>query len=153
MKLMRYTDPHSIWSPLERLASIREEFDRLLEPSLGALFGRGSFNDWNPALDVYEEKDRVVVIAEIPGMKGEDIEISLHNGVLSISGERKEEKDVADGESRRQERFFGRFSRSVTLPALIQSAEVTATYTDGLLRVNLPKTEEAKPKQIAVQAE
>jgi HSP20 family protein len=153
MKLIRYTEPETFWSPFDRLVSLREEFDRLLEPTLGAFLRRGTFNDWNPALDVHEEKDQIVVVAELPGMKKEDIEISLHNGLLSISGERKEEKAVGEGQSRRQERFFGRFSRTITLPALIDAAKVTATYKDGLLTVNLPKTEEAKPKQIAVQAE
>jgi HSP20 family protein len=106
---------------------------------------------WSPALDVYQDKDHVFVKCELPGMKKEDIEISLHENTLSISGERKVEKEVKEGDGYRSERFFGRFSRSVTLPVLVQASNVKAQYKDGILTVTLAKAEEAKPKQIEVQ--
>jgi HSP20 family protein len=90
------------------------------------------------------------VKVELPGMKKEDINISLHDGSLSISGERKSEGQYEDAEVYRAERFFGRFQRSVTLPAAVAADKVKAQYKDGILTVTLPKTEEAKPKHIDV---
>jgi HSP20 family protein len=101
-------------------------------------------------LDVFEDKDNVYVRAELPGMSREQIEVSLHNGSLSISGERKSEDKFKDAEVYRGERFFGRFQRSVTLPTPVAVEKVKAQYKDGILTVTLPKTEEAKPKHIDV---
>jgi HSP20 family protein len=105
---------------------------------------------WTPAMDVYEDRENFYVKAELPGMKKEDINISLHNGALSISGERKSETTHEDSASHRTERFFGRFQRSVSLPSAVAADKVKAQYKDGVLTVTLPKTEEAKPKQIDV---
>jgi HSP20 family protein len=84
-------------------------------------------------------------------MKKEDIDVSLHDGSLSISGERKSEEKVDEGEVYRSERFFGRFQRTVALPAAVDAGKIKAQYQDGVLTVTLPKAEEAKPKQIDVQ--
>ena len=105
---------------------------------------------WTPALDLYEDKDGFTLKAELPGMKKEDIELSLHDGSLSISGERKHEEKHSDSEVYRAERFYGRFQRTVTLPAPVAADKVKAQYKDGILTVTLPKTEEAKPKHIEV---
>jgi HSP20 family protein len=104
-----------------------------------------------PVVDIYEDKDNFVVKAELPGMKKEDIDVSLHDGSLSISGERKGEKKWEEAEVYRAERFFGRFQRTVALPAPVASGGIKAQYKDGILTVTLPKAEEAKPKQIDVQ--
>lgn len=106
---------------------------------------------WTPALDLYEDKDSFVVKAELPGMKREDIEVSLHEGSLSISGERKGEEKHAGADVYRTERFFGRFQRTVALPTPVAADKVKAAYKDGVLTITLPKTEEAKPKQIEVK--
>lgn len=106
---------------------------------------------WNPSLDVFQDKDHVFVKCELPGMKKEDIQITLHENTLTIAGERKHENEVKEGDSYRSERFFGRFHRSVTLPVPVQATTVTAQYKDGILAVTLAKAEEAKPKQIDVQ--
>src|SRR5581483_1358654 len=105
---------------------------------------------WNPAIDVYEDKDNVTVKAELPGMKKEDIDVSLHDGALSISGERKSEAKFENAETYRSERFVGRFHRAVTLPSGVSADKVKAQYKDGIIMITLPKTEEAKPKQIEV---
>jgi HSP20 family protein len=105
---------------------------------------------WTPALDVSEDKDNVYVRVELPGMRKEDIDVSLHNGSLSISGERKSEEEFKDAEVYRAERFFGRFQRTVTLPTQVAADKIKAQYKDGLLNVTLPKAEEAKPKHIDV---
>src|SRR5262249_24312046 len=125
--------------------------DRLFEVPL-AEFARGArlLSVWTPPMDVHENKDNVYVKVELPGMKKEEIEVSLHDGNLSISGERKSETKHKDAESYRSERFFGRFQRTVVLPSPVSADKVKAQYKDGILSIVLPKTEEAKPKQIDV---
>ena len=88
--------------------------------------------------------------AELPGMRREDIDVSLHNGSLSISGERKSEEEFKDAEVYRAERFFGKFQRTVTLPTQVSVDKINAQYKDGILNITLPKAEEAKPKHIDV---
>ena len=150
MSLTRYQYPQpTSWSSFDRLASLRDEMDRLFDfawPTRDS----GLFSGWSPALDVHDEKDNLVVHVELPGMKKEEINISLHDGALTVSGERKQEREQKEGESFRSERYFGKFQRSVTLPAAVDAKNVKATYKDGLLTIHLPKAEEAKPKQIAV---
>ncbi len=139
----------STWPGFGRLTDLREEIDRLFEAPLAELAQTSRIlSGWTPALDVYEDKDNLYVRVEVPGMKKEDIEISLHNASLSIAGERKSEESFKDAEVYRAERFFGRFQRTVTLPSPVATDKVKAHYQDGILTVMLPKTEEAKPKQI-----
>jgi len=123
----------------------------LFESPLAGL-GRSSglWSGWTPALDLYEDKDNLFVKVELPGMKREDIDVSMHEGSLSISGERKSEEKHKDADVYRAERFFGRFQRTVTLPSLVAAEKVKAQYKDGILTITLPKTEEAKPKHIDV---
>jgi len=152
MALIRWNRPEtSSWSPLEQLTRLRDEMDRLFLSPLGELPRPGQFfNQWAPSLDLYEDKDNVFVKAEVPGMKKEDIDVSLHDNALTISGERKFEQKQEDAENYRSERFFGRFSRSVTLPVSVAGDKVKASYKDGILTITLPKSEQAKPKQIEV---
>ena len=149
--LTRWQRPDLSWPTFGRLTSLRDEIDRLFEAPLAELV-RGSqlLSGWTPALDIFEDKDNLVVKAELPGMKREDIQVSLHDGSLSISGERKTETKHEDAEVYRSERFVGRFQRTVTLPTPVASDKVKAQYKDGILTITLPKTEEAKPKQIEV---
>ena len=151
MNVIRYHNPgrSDLVQAFDRFAALRDELDRLFDGSSGPLLRTpGSFSRWAPALDVFQDKDQFTVVAELPGLKKEDIELSLHNGVLTISGERKQEKKSEEGY--RSERFFGRFQRSVTLPTSVDGNNVKATYQDGILKVVVPKAEEAKPKQIQV---
>jgi len=97
---------------------------------------------------MYQDKNQFTVIAELPGLKKEEIEISVDNGVLTISGERKQEKSAENGQQ--TERSFSKFQRSVMLPTVVVADKATATYENGLLQVVLPKAEEAKPKQISL---
>jgi HSP20 family protein len=114
-------------------------------------FGRTGqlFTGWSPALDLYESGDHFVALVELPGMRKEVIDISLHDGTLTIGGERKGESN--NGETaQRTERYVGTFRRSIALPTLVDASKVSATYQDGILKVTLPKAEEARPKQIQV---
>ncbi|MBV9874391.1 MAG: Hsp20/alpha crystallin family protein [Verrucomicrobia bacterium] len=151
MNIIRYHNQggSDLAQAVDRFAVLRGELDRLFDSSFGPAFRTpGSFHRWTPALDVYQDNDQFTVVVELPGLKKEDIELSLHDGVLTISGERKQEKKGEEGY--KNERFFGRFQRSVTLPASVDGNKVKATYQDGILKVVLPKAEEAKPKQIEV---
>lgn len=144
MKLTRV----STWPTLSRLSDLRDEIDRFFESPLART---SEFLGWTPAFDVYEEKDNYVVKAELPGMKREDINVSIQGGDLVISGERKRETTTDQAGVYRAERYFGKFQRAVSLPATVSAGEVRAEYKDGVLTVMLPKSEEAKPKQIEVK--
>lgn len=154
MTLMRYARPNGLWgrSQVEVANRLEEELKRWFETPLDD-FGSQFFNIWAPALDVYEEKDQLVVKLEVPGMKKDDFEIGLHEGVLSIAGERKLEDKRQKATGYRAERFEGRFQRSVALPKAVAADKVRATYKEGILTVELPLSEEARPKQIVVSTE
>jgi HSP20 family protein len=141
MKLMHYQRPGLVWPNLGRLLNFDDEFDQLFESPMQA---------WAPALDVQEDKDGYTIRVELPGMKREDIDVSIQANALVISGERKSETIKDDVEVHRQERYFGKFSRALTLPTAVAGDKVKANYKDGILTVMLPKAEEAKPKQITV---
>lgn len=152
MSILRYQTPpstSSALSPLARLSAFQHEVDRFFDLSF---LGRESTRTagWTPALDLHQNKDNLFVHAELPGMKKEDVTLSLHDGVLTLSGERRH--TLADGEKTmlRNERHFGRFERSITLPTPVDATRVGATYEDGILTVMLPKAEAAKPRQIEI---
>jgi HSP20 family protein len=150
--LARWHRPElSIWPGFGRLTNLRDEIDRLFEAPLAEITHSAQLlSGWTPAFDVFEDKDNVYVRAELPGMRKEDIDLSLHNGSLSISGERKHDEELKDAEVYRAERFFGRFQRTITLPTPVAADKIKAQYKDGILNVTLPKSEEAKPKHIDV---
>jgi HSP20 family protein len=151
MSLIRYQTPNPVMLPsLDRWANLRNDIDNLLELPFWSGLGRQSqlFSGWTPALDLYQNNDNIVAVVELPGLRKEGIEISLQDGTLTISGERKDET-AKDGAAR-TERFVGKFRRSVTLPTRVDVSKVSATYKDGILTVTLPKAEEAKPKQIQI---
>ena len=140
-------------SPFNELDRIQDEINRIFEdPFSLATPSTGFFEGWAPSIDIYEDKDKVTIKAEVPGMKKEDIQITVNGNTLTISGERKHEERKKEGETFREERFFGRFQRSITLPAPVDPNRIQATYKDGVLTIECPKTEEAKPKQIQVKA-
>ena len=149
MTITKWQRPNpSTVNPLEQLSSLREEMNRLFESPLAGL--SQGFNTWAPTVDLFEDKNNFFVQLEVPGMKKEEIEVSLHEGTLIISGERKFEHESDERQTYRSERFSGRFQRSVVLPAAVAADKVTASYKDGILTVTLPKSEESKPKQIEV---
>jgi len=155
MSLIRYQMPEmSAWPSFDRWASLRDEMSNLLELPFWANNGRQAqlFSGWTPALDLYQNANNVIAVVELPGMRKEDIEISLHDGTLTISGERTSGSSNGDT-AERTERFSGKFRRSISLPTRVDSGKVTASYKDGILTVALPKAEEAKPKQIKVNVD
>jgi HSP20 family protein len=151
---MRWQKPEmNVWSPFRQLSALRDEIDRLFESPLNELTRSSQqfLSGWLPAVDLYDEGDHLVLKAELPGIKKEELNISLHGDVLTLSGERKDSGEFKEAEVFRSERFVGRFQRSITLPMSVDSGKVQASYKDGILAVTLPKAEEAKPKRIDVK--
>jgi HSP20 family protein len=151
MNLIRYQNPElSAWPTLDRWSNLRDELNSLFDLPFLTNFNRQDlFGGWSPALDLYQNNDNLVAVLELPGMRKEDFEISLRDGTLTISGERKSSSSNGD-KAERTERYVGTFRRSITLPARVDANRVSATYRDGILTVTLPKAEEAKPKRIEI---
>jgi HSP20 family protein len=139
---------------LDRWSNLRDDLNSFFELPFWENLGRPGqlFSGWSPALDVYHNNDNVIAVIELPGMGKEDIEISLHDGTLTIAGERVNKSRNGE-KAERTERYVGKFRRSITLPARVDANKVSAIYRDGILTVTLPKAEEAKPKQIQVRGE
>ena len=153
MNLIRYQAPElTPWSAADRWSNLRDELNSFFELPVWSSFARTGqlFTGWSPALDLYQSNDNVIAVVELPGMRKEDIEISLHDGTLTISGERKRENSSNGDKAERTERYVGTFRRSIALPTRVDAGKVSATYRDGILTVTLPKAEEVKPKQIQV---
>ena len=136
------------WEPARELAGMEiDRLNRMFANFYGDTLDRG----WMPAVDIYEtDAQEVVLKAELPEVKREDITITFENGVLTIRGERKYENDVKRENFQRVERHYGSFSRSFTLPATVDASRINATYKEGVLTIRLPQREEAKPKQITI---
>jgi HSP20 family protein len=136
------------WDPARELASM--EIDRL-HNMFSNFYGENLSRSWVPPVDVYETaQHEVVVKAELPDMKREDISVTFENNVLTLRGERKLTDEVANDRFQRLERFYGTFSRSLTFPSTVDANNISAIYKDGVLTIKLPQREEAKPRQIAV---
>ena len=138
------------WRPLQEL----EEWERRLEDSFGRPMWRFPVEErgWMPAVDVFEKDDKFVVKAEVPGMKEEDIDVSVIGDTLMIKGEKKTESEVKEADYYRCERSYGSFYRSIPLPSTVDTNKIEADFEDGVLEVSLPKSAEVKPKKVAVSA-
>jgi HSP20 family protein len=138
-----------MWDPFESLTEIHNEMDRLFGRSLR--YPGGSETVFSPAIDVAVEKDNVIVKADMPGLTKDDVSVSLQDNCLTIKGEKKQETEKKDTNYYLSERMHGSFTRVIELPVAVNAAEIDARFRDGVLQVTLPKTEEAKPKQIEVK--
>ncbi len=140
-------------APLGGLSTIRKEMDRLFERFLEPEFPElPAFGEFTPTLDVSETKDAVVVKAEVPGIESKEIRVELQGQILTIRGEKKEEKEEKSETYYRRERAYGTFARSVRIPVAVDESKVNATFKNGVLTVTLPKTAEAKGMTIPVKA-
>ena len=155
MSLIRYQSPElSTWPALDRWADLRDELNSLFDlPTTGNLARQAQlFSGWTPALDLYQNNDNVVAVVELPGMRKEDIDVSLNDGMLTIAGERQ--SSTGEGENaERTERFSGTDFARVDSRRESDASKVSASYKDGILTVTLPKSEEAKPKKVEVSIE
>jgi HSP20 family protein len=145
------------WEPFRDLAGLQERMNRLFEDSLRPRgTGTGQDDDWAlggswaPPVDIYEQEGNIVLKAEIPGIDPKDVELRVENNVLTVKGHRKLEEEIKRDDYHRIERAYGVFTRSFTLPTTVDAEKIKADYKDGLLKVVLPKREEAKPKQISI---
>ncbi len=138
--------------PFTDLMDIRDEMDRLLSDTFGGRGWEERFG-WTPALDVEEGENEFIVSCELPGINKDDVNISVVDNTLTISGEVGEEQDVQEKNYHLKERIRGKFSRQVALPSAVDHQNADASYKDGILTIKLPKAEEAKPKQIEIKGE
>jgi HSP20 family protein len=139
------------WDPVRELAGMEvDRLNRMFADWYGESFNRG----WMPPVDIFEtEQHEFVIKAELPDMKREDINLTFENNVLTLRGERKFENEAKRDNFHRVERSYGSFSRSFTLPNAVDPSRISAAYKDGVLTIRLPQREDAKPKQISVNAE
>ncbi len=141
------------WQPANDLMSLRDAMDRLFEDSWVSARSWNLPTPWvEPSLDVYETADNVTVKAAIPGVKPEDVEITVTGNTLSLSGETKEESETKDKNYLRRETRYGSFNRVIELPAGLQTDKADAKFENGMLTITFPKAEQIKPKTIKVQS-
>lgn len=136
------------WEPFRDLLSLQQRLNRGFESARQT--SEEQLGTWAPAVDIYETEKEIVLKADLPGLKLEDVDISLNNNVLSVRGERRFEKEVKDDNYHRVERAYGNFVRTFTLPNTVNVEQIDASYENGVLKITLPKREEARPKQIKV---
>jgi HSP20 family protein len=147
------------WDPFQDLRSAQDEMAQMnpmLAHALGLHTqqqgsGRATTTAWAPALDISERKDAYLVTVELPGIKPEDLDITMEDGLLTIQGERQFTQESSEQQFHRVERRYGAFRRSITLPAQVQAEQIEASFEDGVLQILVPKMEEAKPKRIQVR--
>src|ERR1700682_6532484 len=137
MNIIRYETPTARLNPFARFSTMTDEMGRLLDfPFFGRL-NPVTPAGWVPAFDLYEDKDKLTVRAELPGLKKDQIQLTLKDDVLTVSGERKQETDVQNSDQLRRERVFGAFERAVTLPFPVNQSAISAAYEDGVLTITL----------------
>ena len=146
MELVRWNPHRSLFGRSDRFGSI---FDSFFYPSLHQ-DGENLRSAWNPVVDIYEGEGSYVVTAEIPGVDKKNIEIDVKDRILTLKGERSAENEVDEDHYYRRERSHGRFERTFSLPADVDTDKIDASFKDGVLKIEIPKPEERKPKQITV---
>lgn len=139
------------WNPLRDMDEIHNRLMSSLMPRWGGGQESVTQSEWSPSVDIIEDDNEYIISAELPEVKKEDVKITLENGVLTLSGERKFEKEENGRRYHRVERSYGSFVRSFTLPDDADSAKVDARFKEGILRVHVGKSEAARPKQIEVK--
>ena len=141
------------WRPTRDFLSMREQMNRMFDdffaPAKSGANGDSLWN-WNPAVDVMDGENSIVITAEVPGVDKKDITVDVKDRVLTLRGERSSDNEVKEEKFYRRERVYGKFERSFSLPAAVDPDQINATYADGVLKIEVPKPEQSKPKQISV---
>jgi len=143
------------WRPFRGLEELERRFEDIFgQPFLPSVWRRLPVEErgWAPPIEVFEKEDKFVVKAELPGMKEEDIDVSVVGDILTIKGERKAETEVKEEDYYCCERSYGSFLRSIALPSTVDAKKIEASYEGGVLEVSLPKAAEVKPKKISISA-
>ncbi len=139
------------WDPFRDMVTLREKMNRLFEDQFTGKEGKDIVQGtWVPSVDIYENESELILTAEVPGVKEDDIEIKIEDNTLSISGERKFEKETKEENYHRIERSYGSFYRSFTLPNFIDHEKIKAEHENGLLRITMPKRAELKARKVQV---
>src|SRR5256714_14680124 len=145
MSIIRY-------DPFRDLRALQDEVNRLFTGNMARFDGEGiARGSWSPSVDIYENKGQIVLEAELPGMRREDFDLSVENNVMTLRGERHFEKKDETDNYHRVERAYGSFTRSFTLPNTVTAEGAIAEYTNGVLRVTIPKREETKARRIEIK--
>jgi HSP20 family protein len=141
------------WDPFRDLSILQERMNRVFEDAAGRGW-KGEepspTTSWSPAVDIYETDNQIMVQAELPGIERKDIALQLENNVLTLKGERRFEKETKQENYHRIERSYGGFSRAFTIPTIVDEDKIRADYKDGILKIELPKKEQVKSKQIKI---
>jgi HSP20 family protein len=137
------------FDPFRDITTLRDEMNRLFSRAVGEGSGGSA---WTPAVDIFETDNAIVLKAELPGLRTEDIDIEVDENVLTLRGERRFDDKVDEGRYYRLERAYGHFQRSLTLPQGVKADEISASFENGVLTVRVPKADAVKPRKIAVAA-
>ncbi len=148
MTLVRWR-PRREWDPFAGLLDLHRDFSDIFAPLART---EGEVGQWIPPVDVYSDDAKLVVQAELPGIKQEELDVNFHDGVLTIKGERKHESETKEEGYHRVERTYGTFHRAVRLPAEVDGEKAKAELKDGVLTITLPKAEQAKARKIKIEA-
>jgi HSP20 family protein len=138
------------WEPFRGLSTLQDEVNRLFESTFKAKGDSSTLTAWAPAVDIYETENELVIKADLPDLSEKDIDVRVENNMLTIRGERKYDQTVKEDNYLRVERSYGSFSRSFSLPNTVKSEAIQASYKNGVLKVELPKRSDAKPKQVKI---
>ena len=139
------------WDPMREMEDLFDRYTRAVGRPRGGGHDIVAGGDWSPRVDIAETEKAFVITAEIPDVPKEAVKVTVDNGVLTIRGERKQEKEEKGKKFHKVERFFGTFVRSFSLPDNVDTAKIEASFKDGMLNLNIPKTEASKPRQIEVK--
>ncbi len=144
------------WDPFRNVAALQDRINRIFDESFSRTADVDddiSMSAWKPSVDIYETDEAIILKAELPGIKKEDVSVEIKDNVLTLRGERVEDKEIKEGSYFRKERCFGTFSRAFNLQHRVQPDKIKAKFKDGILVIEIPKPEEEKPKQITVNVE
>ena len=141
------------WKPVEELTTLRREMDTLWDRFFPEKHPQERFlgHEWLPSIDLTETKDKYIVKAEMPGLEAKDVDLSITDDILTIRGEKREETETRDEHHFFVERHWGSFERQIKLPTLVKTDKIDASFDKGVLTISMPKTEEAKKKEIKIK--
>ncbi len=142
------------WRPFSEMTNLQREMNRMFDTFMRTPEEEDSFKGtWSPEVDIKESSDAIIIQAELPGMKKEEIKLSIRDNTLQMSGEKKMEDEKKGETYHRVERAYGSFLRTFTLPSMVDASKIHAVFKDGVLHLTLPKAEESKPREISIKAE
>jgi HSP20 family protein len=144
------------WDPFRNMSTLQDRINRIFDETTSRSQDYDvevSQCDWRPVVDIYDSEKAIVVNAELPGVSKESITLDVKENILTLKGERKSDAEVSKENYYRMERCFGTFERAFTLPSTVDPGKITANFKDGVLKIEIPKPEEKKPKQISINVE